>query len=260
MSADPVGFARLAEELGFDSVWVSDHVLPTAATSQFGRNIEAMSVLAAIAAVTNRVRIGTSVIVVPLREPVLLAKQVATIDLISGGRLTFGVGAGWVEGEFANLGVDFRTRGARTDEFIRLLRHLFTGSNEPFEGRFTNLTDYLFAPIPPQGSALPVLVGGHSEGAIRRAARIADLYQPTFVPPEEFGRLRAAVLAQAGDRKVGFGVRTAVPADQPLEEFVELIRAFGAEGAEEVLIGFAGASDPAMQMREVAEKVLPAFG
>jgi alkanesulfonate monooxygenase SsuD/methylene tetrahydromethanopterin reductase-like flavin-dependent oxidoreductase (luciferase family) len=139
MAADPLPLAQLAEELGFDTVYVSDHIVPPTSAAQFGRNLESLTVLAAIAAVTSTVRVGSSVIVVPLREPVLFAKQIATIDLLSGGRLVLGVGAGWVEGEFANVGVDFKTRGARTDEAIRLLRHLFSGSAEPFRGRFTTL-------------------------------------------------------------------------------------------------------------------------
>lgn len=259
MAAGPVAQARLAEDLGFGAVYVSDHLVPPVSAAQYGRNLESMTVLAAIAAATSTIRLGTSVIVVPLREPVLFAKQVATIDHLSGGRLTLGVGAGWVEGEFANVGVDFRTRGARTDEAIALLRHLFAGSTEPFRGRFTTLEDFVFAPIPPQGADLPILVGGHSEGAIRRAARLADAYQPTFVSPEEFGRLRAAVIAQAGGRRVEFGVRTAIRPDQSMEEVAELVKAFEAEGAEEVTIGFAPGSDPGERLVEVGEKVLPAF-
>jgi probable F420-dependent oxidoreductase len=259
MAANPVGQARLAEELGFDTVYVSDHILPPASAAQFGRNLESMTVLAAIAAATSTVRIGASVIVVPLREPVLFAKQVATIDVLSGGRLVLGVGAGWVEGEFKNVGVDFKTRGARTDETIRLLRHLFSGSNEPFHGRFTNLDDFVFAPIPPQGASLPILVGGHSPAAIRRAATVADRYQPTFVPPEEFARLRAAVLAEAGDRRIEFGCRTAIRPEQSMAEVIELIKAYEAEGVEEMTLGFAPGADPAARLCEIAEGVLPAF-
>jgi len=259
MAADPLPLARLAEELGFDTVYVSDHIVPPTAQAAYGRNLESLTVLAAIAAVTSTVRIGSSVIVVPLREPVLFAKQIATIDLLSGGRLVLGVGAGWVEGEFANVGVDFKTRGARTDEAIRLLRHLFSGSTEPFAGRFTRLEDFVFAPIPPQGAKLPILVGGHSPAAIRRAATAADRYQPTFVPPEEFARLRAAVLAEAGGRKIEFGCRTAVRAEQAMEEVVEMVRAYEAEGVEEMTLGFAPGTASAERLREIGERVLPAF-
>lgn len=259
MAADPLPLARQAEELGFDTVYVSDHVVPPAAQAAYGRNLEALTVLAAVAAVTSTIRVGTSVMVVPLREPVLFAKQVATIDLLSGGRLVLGVGAGWVEGEFANVGVDFKTRGTRTDETIRLLRHLFSGSTEPFRGRFTTLEDFVFAPLPPQGAKLPILVGGHSPAAIRRAATVADSYQPTFVKPAEFGRLRAAVLAESGGRKIEFGCRTAIRADQSMEDVVELVRAFEAEGVEEMTLGFAPGTASADRLDEIGTGVLPAF-
>ena len=260
MAADPLPLARQAEDLGFHAIYVSDHIVPPRAQAQFGRNLESMTVLAAIAAVTSRARVGASVIVVPMREPLLFAKQVATIDLISGGRLVLGVGAGWVEGEFANVGSDFKTRGARTDETIALLRHLFSGSTEPFHGKHIRLDDFAFAPIPPQGDRIPILVGGHSPGAIRRAARVADLYQPTFVSPEEFARLRRAVVEEAGGRKLEFGCRTAVRPDQSAEDVVELVKAYQAEGVEEMCLGFApGTTSPGDRVRELGEKVLPAF-
>jgi len=256
---DPLPQARLAEELGFDTVYVSDHIVPPASAAQFGRNLESLTALAAIAAATSRVRVGSSVVVVPLREPVLFAKQVATIDVLSAGRLVLGVGAGWVEGEFTNVGADFRTRGARTDEAIRLLRHLFSGSTEPFRGRFTTLEDFVFGPVPPQGAGLPILVGGHSPAAVRRAATLADRYQPTFVAPDEFARLRREVLAEAGGRRVEFGCRTGIRPEQTMDEVVELLKAFEAEGVEEMCLGFLPGADPGQRLREVAAKVLPAF-
>lgn len=259
MAADPLPLAQMAEELGFDTVYVSDHVVPPVSAAQYGRNLESLTVLAAIAAVTTTVRVGSSVIVVPLREPVLFAKQIATIDLLSGGRLVLGVGAGWVEGEFTNVGQDFRTRGARTDEAIRLLRHLFSGSQEPFRGRFTTLEDFVFAPLPPQGARLPILVGGHSPAAIRRAATMADRYQPTFVPPEEFARLRAAVIAEAGGRPIEFGCRIAIRPEQTMDEVIEAVRAYEAEGVEEMTLGFMPGTASGERLLEIGERVIPAF-
>ena len=259
MTMDPVGAARVADGQGFHAVYVSDHIVPPRASAQFGRNLESLTTLAAIAAVTSRVRIGASVIVVPMREPVLFAKQVATIDVISAGRLTLGVGAGWVEGEFANVGADFKTRGARTDETIALLRHLFSGSTEPFRGRHIQLEDFVFSPVPPQGAAMPILVGGHSPGAIRRAARVADIYQPTFVAPEEFGRLRQAVIDQAGGRKIEFGCRIAIRPDQSMDELADVVRQYEAAGVDEMCLGFMPGSTPGDQLAEVGEKLLPRF-
>ena len=131
--------AETAERLGWETVWTTDHVLvPHSAATEYGRTFEAVETLAWVGARHPRVKLGTSVIVVPQRNAVILAKELATIDALSEGRLIAGVGIGWNEAEFANLGESgrFHKRGAYLDETIRLWRHLWSGSSEPFEGAF----------------------------------------------------------------------------------------------------------------------------
>lgn len=184
------GIAAMAaelEEAGFDSLWVSDHIaMPAVIESRYpfaadGRAtfpgdtpfIDAMVALAAIAGATRRVTLGTAVLVLPLRQPVILAKQAASIDVLSGGRLELGVGAGWLAEEFAALGVPFRGRGQRFTEWTRILRQCWTGAPEPFAGEHYRLPPGLRTG-PPPAHHIPLLVGGHSPAALARAARLGD--------------------------------------------------------------------------------------
>jgi alkanesulfonate monooxygenase SsuD/methylene tetrahydromethanopterin reductase-like flavin-dependent oxidoreductase (luciferase family) len=149
--------AAVAEKLGWSTVWTTDHVLvDRAAAADYGRIFEALLTLAWVGARHTKVKLGTSVIVVPQRNAVLLAKELATLDALSGGRVIAGVGVGWNEAEFANLGMAdrFHVRGAYLDETIRLWRHLWSGSTEPFKGRFQAFDDFVFGPPPDQGRAL----------------------------------------------------------------------------------------------------------
>ena len=165
--------AEVAERLGWSTVWTTDHVLVDhASVDEYGRIYEAILVLAWVGARHARIRLGTSVIVVPQRNAVLLAKELATLDGLSGGRLTVGVGIGWNTTEFGNLGLAerFRVRGAYLDETIALWRHLWSGSREPFHGRFHTIDDFEFEPLPVQ-SPLPIVIGGRAEPALRRVGR-----------------------------------------------------------------------------------------
>jgi len=139
--------AEAAERLGWTTVWTTDHVLvPHAAAGEYGRIYEAITTLAWVGARHPRLRLGTSVIVVPQRNAVVLAKELATLDALSEGRLLVGVGVGWNESEFANLGATerFSRQGAYLDETIRLWRHLWSGSSQPFEGALHQLHDFVY--------------------------------------------------------------------------------------------------------------------
>ena len=179
--------ARRAERAGVDSVWAADHVaMPAQVLSRypFSRDgritwtpdtpwYDPVVALSMMAAVTTRVELGVAVLVLPLRHPVIFAKQAASIDRLSRGRLALGVGAGWLAEEFQILGVPFESRGARLDEWIALLRSCWTGTPAAFEGRHYRLPpDTLCYPTP--SHRIPILVGGMSEAAIRRAGRIGD--------------------------------------------------------------------------------------
>ena len=178
------------ERLGWDSVWTTDHVLPDQSprAADYSVLFEALATLAYVAGRTSRVRLGTSIIVVPMRNAVLMAREVASIDVLSGGRMTLGVGVGWSEAEFSNVGVadTFHRRGAYLDESIAVWRHLWNGSEEPFKGKFHSFHGYRFAPLPEQGAALPIYVGGGSEAALRRAGQLGDGWHATTTGPDLF--------------------------------------------------------------------------
>lgn len=192
--------AEVAERLGYSTVWTTDHVLvDQAGASEYGRIFDAILTLAHVAGRTSRVRLATSVIVVPQRQAVVLAKELATLDVLSRGRLDVGVGVGWNQTEFGNLGVAdrFHVRGAYLDEAIRLWRHLWSGSTEPFEGRFHQFSDFAFEPLPVQPGGPRILVGGRSEAAYRRAGTVGDGYHFSTIPPTALAERLAVVRAAA---------------------------------------------------------------
>ncbi|WP_112243114.1 TIGR03619 family F420-dependent LLM class oxidoreductase [Kribbella monticola] len=173
-SADPETMARrarLAEEAGFESLWVGDHIaLPENDDDPREQpRIEALIALAHLAALTQRIRLGAGVIVLPQRQPVLLAKQLASIDHLSNGRLTVGIGVGYVEPELNALGVSLAERGARTDEYLAAMRVLWDEPAPHFDGRFVAFADVFERPRPVQRPHPPIVVGGQSAAAYRRA-------------------------------------------------------------------------------------------
>lgn len=200
--------ALLAEELGYDSVWTTDHVLmPSSMPEPYGNLVESLIALSVAASVTERVQLGTSIIVTPQREPVLLAKQLASIDAVSGGRLILGAGVGWLEQEFAYLNANFENRGARFDEGLALSRTLWSGQGR-FRGEFTTIEEALFSPFPAKGGDLPIWIGGNSDLAIRRAATMADGWHPVGLTPAELAGGLAQLRSLANGRSVTRSLRT----------------------------------------------------
>jgi probable F420-dependent oxidoreductase len=168
--------ARRAEEVGFESLWVGDHIaLPADAPDNPAREprLEALVTLAHLAALTRRVRLAVGVIVLPQRQPVLLAKQLTSIDVLSGGRLIVGIGVGYLEAEFQALGVTLADRGARTDEYLAAMRALWDEPVPAFTGRFVSFGGVVERPRPVQRPHPPIVVGGHSPAAHRRAVQTA---------------------------------------------------------------------------------------
>ena len=181
--ASPENLRRVAERsetLGFDSVWVTDHVVvPEAYREIFGTTVyDPLSVLAFVAGITRRVELGTAVLVIPYRNPVNVAKQLATIDNLSGGRLIFGIGAGWAREEFDALGVTYAERGPITDEYLQVILELWTNPKPSFDGRYVKLYDVHAEPRPLRQPHPPILVGGYSKKAIRRAVAIGQGWLP----------------------------------------------------------------------------------
>lgn len=210
-----------AVRLGWSTVWTTDHVLVghDEAEADYARNFDAIATLAYVAGRDAKIRLGTSVIVVPQRNAVVVAKELATIDALSGGRLIAGVGVGWDRHEFANLGVAdrFAVRGPYLDETIALWRHLWSGSQAPFTGRFHDLTDFAFDPLPDQGERVPILVGGRSAPALRRAGGLGDGYHASQASPaayaERVPQIRAAAEA-AGRPMPALSARVNVRLDE----------------------------------------------
>ena len=180
--AGAVRFARAVEEIGYDQLDMFDHVVmgfptegraggPYPATMPI---LEALMTLAYAAAVTSRIGLGTEVLVLPQRQPTLVAKQVGTLDTLSGGRVRLGVGVGWQESEYDALGESFRTRGARMDEAIGLLRAWWSDERVDFAGEHYRVTAMAMEPKPPQRGRLPIWIGGHTDAAFRRVGRLGD--------------------------------------------------------------------------------------
>ena len=171
--------ARLAEEVGFESFWIGDHIDLPSAETQGGdppaqARLEAVVALAYMAALTSRVRLAIGVIVLPQRQPVLLAKQLSTVDVLSKGRLIVGIGVGYLEPELRALGASLADRGARTDEYLAAMRALWDEPTPSFAGRFVSFADVIERPRPVQRPHPPIVIGGHSPAAYRRATQAGN--------------------------------------------------------------------------------------
>ena len=169
--------ARVAEHLGFDALFVSDHLCipPDDTEGSDGRYLDVLATLAWIAGVTDRIRLGVSVLVLPYRPAVLTAKQVATIQELSGGRMILGVGVGWMKSEFAALGVDKRMRGRISDETLRVIRHLFADDAREYRGNLVSFAPFVFAPRPPRP---PIWIGGNGAPALERVVEFGEGWHP----------------------------------------------------------------------------------
>jgi probable F420-dependent oxidoreductase len=224
----PAQIAVAAEKLGFHTAWLPDHVLPpTDYGDTYAGVYEPLVTLAHIAGLTKTIRLGTSVLVVPMRDPFVLAKQVATLDRLSGERVTLGVGVGWDKAEFSLVGADFSRRGKLTDETLGLLRHLFTTGRGP-SGQG------VFEPRPRR--TVPIMVGGISDAALRRAATLGDEWQGFGLTPSQF-RPYAERLRGMSDRPVRVGTRIAWHGDKPeLSAVIEDVRAFAEAGADALAV------------------------
>src|SRR5256712_10829132 len=205
-NAGPFGYpenlkhlARTAEEVGLESIWAVEHVvIPVGYRSVYpyspsGRipspeNLPLPDPLLALtfaAAVTSKLRLATGILLLPQRHPIYVAKEVATLDVLSAGRLILGIGVGWLREEFEALGIPFEDRAARTAEAVRALRSLWKETPEPFTGKFFRWPPLESNPKPGQRPGVPIVLGGHTRLAARRAARYGDGFFPGVAPPEK---------------------------------------------------------------------------
>jgi probable F420-dependent oxidoreductase len=247
-----------AEELGFADVWVSEHViLPKAAPYPPSPSFyEPILTLTWAAAATTRVRLGTSVMVLPMHHPVPIAKQLATLQCLSGGRVIFGIGVGWLEAEFAAMGVPFRERGRRTDESIALMRALWSDDPVSFQTKYiaAEIADMRMQPKP--SAPIPIWVGGSSEKALRRAVTLCDGWHGSRLMPDKAApiirRLRGerpepgfAISLRSGwdgkdpaelsdrlaaYREVGAGHILVEPADREIDDWLRSVEKIGRAG------------------------------
>jgi probable F420-dependent oxidoreductase len=274
--------ARAAEALGFASAWANDAVIVPPGNPMTEGVIEPFVTLASLIHLVPRLHLGISTLVLPQRNAIIVAKQAATLDLLSQGRFILGVGVGWRDKEFAFLGADYAHRGAITDESIALLRTLWREPRVHFRGPTYSLTDAAFGPQPLRGD-LPIWVGGGSAAAARRAAQLGEAWVPNNPGLDAFRAGVATIQAHTptGRRTLiaGFlrfrvdeaGKQT--PIDDPFldewvskgftgtpETIVERLEAYRQAGLEYVICVFAGGVDTMMQQMQVfAEQVMPQF-
>ncbi|MBI3457587.1 MAG: TIGR03619 family F420-dependent LLM class oxidoreductase [Candidatus Rokubacteria bacterium] len=184
-----------AEGRGLDSVWVTDHVVVPRDVAVIYRDhmLDPLAVLPWLCGITERITLGTSVVILPYRSPIPVAKLLASVDVLSGGRLIVGAAIGWLEGEFAALGVRFRERASRADEALELFRALWTEELPDLDTRRYRLHGVRVSPLPLQKPRPPLWIGGNSEGAFRRVARLGDGWHATSTPPDGFRQGAEAV-------------------------------------------------------------------
>jgi probable F420-dependent oxidoreductase len=252
--------AQHAEAAGLDSVWVLDHVVlpdPRAGRSPMEPDfpiIEPVVSLTWLAAVTQTIRLGTGVIILPQRNPLVLAKQLASLDVLSGGRLIFGIGAGYLEQEFAAVGVPFRGHGPRTDEYLAALRALWSQPKPSFAGRYVSFSDINAYPRPLQQPGPELVVGGRSPNALRRTiehARGWYGYRVDFDATQQvLVGLNDAAAQYARPPELG-PVEISVTPPMPVD--LDVARRYADLGVERLIVRIPDELDPAGVERLVAQ-------
>jgi probable F420-dependent oxidoreductase len=277
-------FGPLAEGLGYDSVWVMDHLFNTGYIRERLEDkpyYHPMATLSYLAATTSKVTLGTSVLVLPYHNPVELAKYAATLDQISGGRVTLGVGVGAMTEEFEALGISMRQRGSLTDECIDIMKELWSSRLPRFQSKRWEFSDLCFSPKPVQPT-IPLWVGGSSPGAMKRTALRGDGWHPTGLSPEGFALGKqeitdAAVAAGRDPDQMTWSTRvevevhgrpssdraatrTTMPGHDPAL-MTTSIKAYQDAGVEHIVLALNSGDVPALKrlMETIASEVLPEF-
>lgn len=253
-----------AEQLGFDSVWVTDHlivphVIPGRGDIVYRHNmLEPISLLTHLGAVTHRVSIGTSVVILPYRNPIVLAKAIATADVLSQGRVIFGAAVGWMEGEFQALNAPFADRGRVSNEYLSLLKELWTNPTPAFQGEYFQFSDVTFSPLPVQQPHPPIWIGGRSRRGVRRAVEYGDFWHPSQMAPKELAenaaylRRHAASVGREIPPKLScrgtlnFSAPSNLGDRPPLhgttEDIIDDVRAYAEAGVEHIIMEISGES------------------
>jgi probable F420-dependent oxidoreductase len=266
-----IAIAHDAEELGYSSLWTSDHILiPANRPEPFGNVLETFTTLSYLAARTQTIRLGTGILVLPQRDPLLAAKQAATVQHLSAGRFTLGIGVGYIAEEYSFLRADFDGRGQLADEYVQAIRALFESDHPEFHGRHINFSEALFSPRP--HSPIPIVLGGGSKAALRRAANLGDGWYGLRLSPEasgaaigtmnQIGHKRDFTMSLRVQTRVGGSVDDADPATTlhgDPDEIVEQLRRYREVGIQQLVIEpFSSTlSDFREQIRAFAHEIAP---
>lgn len=261
-----------AEKLGFDSAWTTDHIaLPEADAERFGHIFESITTLGYLAAVSSRIRLGISALVLPQRNPVEVAKQMATLDVLSGGRMMLAAGIGWSAGEYANLGYNFHDRGKRMDEALQVLRTLWRGGKViSYKGKYYNFERVAFSPGPLQSGGPVLWAAGDSPRALRRAVFYADGWHPNTHTLEELARELKVVRPLLLNRPFTVSMRAHLtfgeadplkPFSGSPEQIIERLCAYQQAGMNYAVLDFDGDTQAAREraMQAFARQVMPAI-
>jgi probable F420-dependent oxidoreductase len=267
---DAGGFAKALEDMGFASLWLPDHVVvfeeyaPNYGYSENGLPpygprqgwFDPLFGLAAMAATTSRIRLGTNCLILPERNPVVLAKEVAALDHLSGGRIDLGVGLGWSPEEFAAVGVPYENRGARCDDYISAMTCLWTDEVATYDGEFVSFTGAVQLPKPVQSPRPPVIIGGQSPAALRRAATLGDGWSSWMLPPDEIEDTLAGLDAECekAGRDPGSLRRIHTIFYPGAEDFGQFLERCQKNGVDEVVVvPWVPDRDPFEVLAEIAE-------
>lgn len=243
-----VALAEAAETAGFESLWTVEHTVvpagygstyPYAEGGRMAGGNDAIPLpdpliwMAYVAAATKRIKLATGIMILPQHNPVVVAKQVATLDHMSGGRIMLGIGVGWLKEEFDVLGAPFEERGRRTDEYIEVMRELWSAEKPTYSGKFIRFKDAYCRPQPPQG-CVPIIVGGHSPAAAKRAGRLGDGFFPARGAPADLFAMARDAARDAGRDPAKLEITVGLP------DKLEDIPALAAMGVTRVLVPVSG--------------------
>lgn len=251
--------AQEAERIGFDSVWLSERVVtPLDKPHPYQPAVDPWIALAYVAALTERVRLGTSVSQIALRPPVLMARELATLDRLSGGRLIVGAGAGWVVEEFTSTGVRFEDRGGRLNEFIRVLRHLWTTPEQPWQGKHFQIPAVDIVKPLTAGGPL-ILVGAFTEAGFRRAARYGDGFISVAAAPDVLRKSRARIdeLRTHYGRTSPFVIYAQAPAPDSIDAAQTLVTESREAGVDGLILTYAApVPDAFLRHHDIARAII----
>jgi len=232
-----IELVQAGEEAGFDSAWTVEHTVvpagyaspyPYSDNGKMAGGVDDFALpdpliwMAYVASATRKIKLATGIVILPQHNPVIVAKQVASLDHLSGGRVIFGIGVGWLKEEFAALGVPFKGRGRRTEEYVHAIRTLWEEDKPSFHGEFVNFDNAYCRPQPFRKS-IPIIVGGHSLAAAERAGRLADGYFPAREAPADLINAARRTAEQHGRDPNALEITVSMPDDRKLlDAYVKL--------------------------------------